>query len=252
MVTAETVTLSVGTVGMVLGVVIWYRLWAATDTTSRERGAFAWLAVVPAAAAVAYGLMTLGVGYISVGNTVVPVPRYVDWLVTTPVLIGYVAHTAGATRRTVGWIVAVDLAMIAVGWAGVVTSGTVRAAAFAVSSLCYVGLLYALYGVLPDVAADRSGPRRRLFEALQNHVGLLWVTYPVVWAAGPLGFGYVETVGVTLLITFVDVMAKTPYVYFVSLHRSAFLAAADTAGGGSTTGSTGSPTAADGGETTAD
>lgn len=252
MVTAETVSLSLGTLGMVVGAVIWYRLWAGSDATTRERGAFVWIAVIPGAAAVAYALMALNVGFISVGGVEVPVPRYVDWLLTTPVLIGYAAHAAGASRRTIGWIVAVDVAMIAIGWAGVVTTGTTRLAAFSASSFCYLGLLYALYGVLPDVAAERSGPRRRLFEVLQNHVGLLWVTYPVVWAAGPLGFGYVETVGVTLLITFVDVMAKTPYVYFVSVHRSAFTDAAETATTGSTDSPVGTPAAADGGEATAD
>lgn len=250
--TAETVSLSLGVVGMALGAVVWYRLWADSDAATRERGAFVWIAVIPVAAAVAYALMALDVGFVSVGGVTVPVPRYVDWLVTTPVLIGYTAHVAGASRRTTGWIVAVDVAMIVVGWAGVVTGGTTRLAAFATSSLCYVGLLYALYGVLPDVAAERSGSRRRLFEVLQNHVGLLWIVYPVVWAAGPLGLGYVETIGVTLLISFVDVMAKTPYVYFVSVHRSAFTDPTETAATESAETPAGTPAAADGGEATAD
>jgi sensory rhodopsin len=251
MVTAETLTLSFGAVGMLFGLVIWYRLWASSDAARRERGAFAWLAVIPVAAAIAYALMTLDIGVISVGGIAVPVPRYVDWLVTTPVLIGYAAYAAGASRRTIGWIVAVDAAMIVIGWAGVVTTGTARLASFAVSSLCYVGLLYALYGVLPGVAAEQGGTRRRLFEVLQNHVGLLWVAYPVVWAAGPLGFGYVETLGVTVLVTFMDVMAKTPYVYFVSVHRSAF-DDPDPASGETTDLPGGTPTVADGGEPTGD
>lgn len=220
MVAPETLTLAVGTVGMLLGVGIWYALW--TSGAARERGAFAWLLVVPGAAAVAYALMALDVGTITVSGVAVPVPRYVDWLVTTPVLVGYAAYVAGASRRAITATVAVDAAMILVGWAGVVTQGSLRVAAFLLSSLCYVGLLYALYGVFPAAATEQSGDRRRLFEVLQNHVGLLWVAYPVVWAAGPLGFGYVTTLGVTLLVTFMDVMAKTPYVYFVYVHRSAF------------------------------
>lgn len=220
MVASETLTLAVGAVGMLLGVGIWYALW--TSGADRERGAFAWLLVVPGAAAVAYALMALDVGTITVSGVAVPVPRYVDWLVTTPVLVGYAAYVAGASRRAITATVVVDAAMILIGWAGVVTQGSLRLAAFLLSSLCYVGLLYALYGVFPSAAAEQSGDRRRLFEVLQNHVGLLWVAYPVVWAAGPLGFGYVTTLGVTLLVTFMDVMAKTPYVYFVYAHRSAF------------------------------
>ncbi|MEZ3117622.1 bacteriorhodopsin [Halobaculum sp. MBLA0147] len=222
MVTAQTVALAVGAVGMLVGVGIWWRLWTADDT-DREAGQFAWLLVIPGAAAVAYALMAAGVGTITVSGVAVPVPRYVDWLVTTPVLIGYVAYVAGASRRAIAATVAVDAAMIVIGFAGVLTTGTLRVVAFALSSLCYVGLLYALYGVFPASARAQSGERERLFEVLQNHVGLLWVAYPVVWAAGPLGFGYVETLGVTLLVTFMDVMAKTPYVYFAAVHRRAFL-----------------------------
>ena len=220
MVAPDTLALATGAVGMLFGVGIWYALW--TSGANRARGAFAWLLIVPGGATVAYVLMTLDVGTITVSGVAVPVPRYVDWLVTTPVLIGYAGYVAGVSRRTIAATVAVDAAMILIGWVGVVTQGTARAGAFTLSSVCYLGLLYALYGVFPETAAEQSGDRRRLFEVLQNHVGLLWVAYPVVWAAGPLGFGYVTMLGVTVLVVFMDVMAKTPYVYFVYAHRSAF------------------------------
>ncbi len=221
MVETATVGYALGSLGMFAGIVMWWVLWSADDVDS-DRGAFRWLAIIPVAAFVAYVLMTLELGTITVDGVTVPVPRYVDWLVTTPVLVGYVAYVAGVPRRYVIGTVAVDVAMIVIGWGGVVTTGTTRAVAFGLSSLCYVGLLVALYGVFPDYAAEQSGVRQRLFEVLQNHVGLLWVAYPVVWAAGPLGVGAITTLGVTLLVTFMDVMAKTPYVYFVYVHRSAF------------------------------
>jgi sensory rhodopsin len=218
---ASTAAYAVGTLSMLVGVVIWARLFSTSDVDS-ESGAFGYLLVIPGAAVVMYALMTFGVGTVTVHGAVVPAPRYVDWLLTTPVLVGYVAYTAGATRRATVIIAAADVAMIAFGWAAVVTSGPTRFAAFAASSVCYLGLLWVLYGYLPEFVSRQNTERRHLFELLRNHVGLLWFAYPVVWVVGPLGLGLVSMLGLSLVITYIDIVAKVPYVYFVYQHRHAF------------------------------
>lgn len=219
--TPSTVAYAIGTVGMLVGVGIVFRLLSTPEAAS-GRGAFSYLLVIPGAAAVMYALMTADVATMVVDGVRVPILRYVDWLLTTPVLVGYVAYTAGASRRTTLAVVAVDVLMIAFGVAAVLAGGLVRVGAFAVSSVCYLGLLWILYGRLPTVAATVSPDRRRLYELLRNHVGLLWLVYPVMWAAGPLGTGLVSMLSLSLMITYVDVVAKVPYVYFVYQHRDAF------------------------------
>lgn len=219
--TPTTVAYAIGTVGMLVGVGIVLRLLSITDATS-GRGAFSYLLIIPGAAAVMYALMAADVATIVVDGVRVPILRYVDWLLTTPVLVGYVAYTAGASRQTTLAVVAIDALMIVFGVAAVLTGGPVRIGAFVVSSICYLGLLWILYGRLPTVAATVSPERRRLYELLRNHVGLLWLVYPVMWAAGPLGAGLVSMLSLSLMITYVDVVAKVPYVYFVYQHRDAF------------------------------
>jgi sensory rhodopsin len=215
------VAYGVGTLGMLVGVGIGVRLLSVQDADAYA-GAFKYLLVIPGGAAVMYALMTLGVGTVVVDGVTVPAPRYIDWFLTTPILVGYVAYVAGADRRGLAAIVGIDAAMIAIGWVAVVASGPVRFAAFAISSACYLGLLWALYGYLPAFLADQSPAREHLFELLRNHVGLLWLAYPVVWLAGPLGAGVVSMLTVSLIVTYVDVVAKVPYVYFVYQHRHAF------------------------------
>ncbi len=217
--TPETVALWLGAVGLLFGLVIVGRLLTLDE---QGDGKFGYLLIIPAFAALSYAVMALGIGDVTVDGAAIPAPRYVDWLVTTPVLIGYAAYVAGASRQTIAGLVTVDALMIIIGWGGVITNGNVRIAAFVFSSLCYVGLLVALYTVLQSSAREQPGERRQLYAVLQNHVGLLWLAYPVLWAAGPLGVGYVTAVELTLLITFADVAAKTPYVYFVYVHRTAF------------------------------
>jgi sensory rhodopsin len=51
---------------------------------------------------------------------------------------------------------------------------------------------------------------------------LLWIAYPVVWVLGSSGLGYVSAVGVSLIVAYLDVVAKVPYVYFVWNRRQSF------------------------------
>ena len=237
--TPETIAYWLGAVGLLVGIVIVARL---LQVTEGDHGKFGYLMIIPAFAALSYVVMALGIGDVTVEGVGVPAPRYVDWLVTTPVLIGYAAYVAGASREAILGAVGLDAAMIVIGWGGVVTTGTARLAAFGFSSLAYVGLLVALYYVFPKTAREQPDDRRRLYGVLQNHVGLLWVAYPVMWAAGPLGLEYVTAAELTLLITFSDVAAKTPYVYFVYAHRTVF---GDEPLGAASRSDSGTPAAAD-------
>jgi sensory rhodopsin len=61
-----------------------------------------------------------------------------------------------------------------------------------------------------------------LFKLLQNHVGLLWLAYPLVWAVGAPGLGYVSAAGISLVIVYLDVVAKVPFIYFIWNRRNSF------------------------------
>lgn len=209
-----TVAYGLGTVGMLVGGVFAVQLARSNGWDSPSAA----LLVIPGAATLAYLVMAVGVGRIAVGSETILVPRYVDWLLTTPVLVGYVAYLAGAPRRVIAGVAVADAAMIVTGALATVLVGPAKWAFFGVSGLMHLSLLAGLYLVLPryiDPAADQW----RLFRLLQNHVGLLWLVYPVVWVASPSGIGAVSTTAVGLMIAYLDVVAKTPYVYFVWRNR---------------------------------
>jgi len=191
-----------------------------SEADSRE-GKFAWLAVIPTVAAASYLLMALGVGVVTVGDNEVYLFRYVDWLLTTPILVGYVAYVAGAPRKWVLGVAAADAGMILIGTAATLTTGIATWVGFGVSALFHVVLLGILYLVLPKYV-DAHPRRRRLFKVLQNHVGLLWIAYPLIWLLSRAGPGTVSVAGTAMIIAYLDVVAKTPYVYFVWRDRMAF------------------------------
>lgn len=210
------VSLGLLLIGLVIGLFL-----LADDTADNERGGFVWLLIIPGFAAVSYAIMLFDLGTITVGDNTVYLFRYIDWVVTTPVLVGYVGFVAGAPRK---WIVGVglaDAAMILVGLGATVTTGLLSWIGFAVSGGFHLVLLGILYLVFPRYA-DQRPQRRRLFKILQNHVGLLWIAYPVIWLMSPAGLGTVSVLGTGMIIAYLDAVAKSPYLYFVWRERAAF------------------------------
>lgn len=195
MVDPVTAAYGVSTTVLVCGVGIGLLLLA-DESVDNARGGFAWLLIIPGFAALSYVLMGLEIGTVTVAGDTVYLFRYVDWIVTTPVLVGYVGYVAGAPRKWILGVALADGAMIGVGLGATLTTGVASWVGFGASALFHLVLLGILYLVFPRYA-QANPRRRRLFEILQNHVGLLWIAY-------------------------LDAVAKTPYVYFVWRERFSF------------------------------
>lgn len=220
MIAPLTLTYVVSTIGLLLGVGI-VALLLNQNIADEHRAALGSLLIIPGFAAIAYAVMTLDIGVITFNGVDVTVSRYVDWLVTTPVLVGFVGYVAGASRKWIIGVVVADVIMIALGGIATVTAGPAKWLLYGASSVFHLSLFVVIYRVFPSFAADH--PRRLgLFRLLQNHIGLLWVAYPLLWAAAPTGLGYISTTGFGLIIAYLDVVAKTPFVYFVWRRRSVF------------------------------
>jgi len=216
------VTLAYGlaVLGLLVGVGIVAAI-AGDDSFSGHRQAVAALFVIPGFAALSYVFMALDVGTITVAGDTVYLPRYVDWLVTTPVLVGFVGYVAGAPRKWIGAVAAADALMILTGLVATLLAPPLKWVLFGVSALCHLALFAVVYRVFPRFATAGSD-RYPLFKLLQNHIGLLWIAYPVVWLSSPAGLGLTAATGIALIVAYLDVVAKTPYVYFVWRNRTAF------------------------------
>lgn len=221
MVAPGTVVYALGTVAMLVGVAVVVQLLG-DDALDAGAGRFRLLLVIPAFAALSYGAMAAGIGQFSVGEYTVDAMRYVDWFVTTPVLVAYVGHVVDVDRRWLVGAAGADAVMIAAGWVATTTTGVTRWTGFAVSCVAFLALLYVLFRVFPRKAQTNTPERRRLFFRLRNQIGILWMLYPVIWLASPVGFGLVSTLGTAMLVTFMDVAAKVPYTWVVYEHRGIF------------------------------
>ena len=215
-----TVAYGAAAAAFLVGVGIAAALYASLGS-SIHRGRLAALAVIPGFAGVSYVAMAFGIGTVTVNGTEFVGFRYLDWVITTPLLIGFVGYVAGASRRTIAAVMLADALMIAFGAAGVVAGGTTKWLLFGVSSVFHLSLFGYLYLIFPRTLPDNP-MQRGLFSLLKNHIGLLWLAYPFVWLMGPEGIGFAGAVGVALTYAFLDVLAKVPYVYFFYARRQAF------------------------------
>lgn len=217
-------TYAIGTAGMALGTAA---LAVGLRHVAEEHPLrYASLLGVTGIAAVAYAVMTVGLGAVTVGDRVVFVPRYVDWLLTTPLLILYVGLLSGASRRTVGRAVGVNTLVLGLGTAATLTTGPVRYALFGAGFAAFLGLLHLLYR--PMTAAARDSADAALFGKLRDVIGVLWSVYPVVWLAGTAGFGVMTAEMTALVVVYLDLVTKVGFGVIVLNARDAFgLAGAD-------------------------
>ena len=141
--------LLLGAIGMALGTVpslwYWYR-------ESRYRRYYGVLAAVTGITALAYVVTVFGIGRLVVGETVLFVPRYLDLLLTTPLLVAYLAMVCRPERRVHVALVAADVLVIGFGVLAGLLDGTASWLAYLAGVVAYLGLLYLLGRTLPRQA----------------------------------------------------------------------------------------------------
>ncbi len=214
----EQLALGIGALGMALGTIAFIAMgWGEQD--EKLRRFYTITTLIAGIATVAYVAMYLGIGISNVsvpGEGVLRIywMRYVDWLLTTPLLLLDLALLAGADRDTIYRLVGLDVGMIVVGAAAAVApvGQTVRLALWIVSSVLFIALLYVLANQLSQQAARQSGEVAALFSTLRNIVIVLWTAYPIVWILGTESTIGLIPIGVeTALFMVLDLAAKVGF-----------------------------------------
>lgn len=202
---------AVGAVGMALGTIP--PLWGLTnDPDRRNRNHYLALAGVTGVATVAYALMAFDIGTVSASGRVVSIPRYVDWLITTPLILLFLAMLGRTGRGSLVRLVVADVALLLLGGVAVVLTGPIRWAAFAAGVGFFGVLVYELYVRIPNHATFADERTRTLFITLRNLTIALWTLYPVVWVLAPSGLGLLTRDMAMLVIAYLDLISKAAFV----------------------------------------
>ena len=178
-------------------------------------------------AATLYFLMASGYGYFTQpGGHVFLYARYIDWLVTTPLLLlslALVALPKGHTGR--GSLTAVllgaDVYMILTGFAASFIRTGFRWAFFGMSCAGFLVVLYIIAFKLTPEASRRSQDVKGLYAKLAPTLSILWICYPIVWVLSSTGWGVFPAFVSVLLFAILDIAAKVGYGFILVSHPQA-------------------------------
>lgn len=173
---------------------------------------------IPIWSGLAYMAMALGQGKVEVAGQITHYARYIDWIVTTPLLLLALAWTAM-------YFIAKDWTLIAslMGTqAIVVVTGlvadlsTANEARFLWYISGVVAFLVVLWGIWVPLRAKTRGQGvelSKLYDSLVTYFTVLWVSYPIAWLIGPSGLGWVNQTVETLLFCVLPFFSKVGFSY---------------------------------------
>lgn len=221
-----TVLLYIGFIGMLLGA-IYFGVLGFSQASRSNAYFYVITTVIAGVAAVMYLTMATGdtVSELADGRLFYW-GRYVDWVITTPLLLLDLALLAlaspGRNARLIGALIGLDLIMILTGLAaGAATQPVVRGILFVISTASMILLLYLVVTQLFAAARDQAQSVQAIFNTLATLTVVLWSLYPVVWLLGTEGFGAVGVGLEVLLFLILDLLAKVGFGYLLLTNRQA-------------------------------
>jgi len=175
--------------------------------------------------------------YVASGKPFNDAYRYVDWLLTVPLLVAelvaVLALSASVRGKLMGKLIIASALMIALGYPGEVTNDTMTRAIWGtLSSIPFCYILYVLWGELSKAAAKNS---ERVQVLLRNTKLLLigtWGFYPIAFMMPFFGVtGSTAEVGLQIGYSFADIAAKCGYGIMIYHIARAKMASEEATGG---------------------
>jgi len=156
--------------------------------------------------------------------------RYVDWLLTVPLLLVELVSVLGLPKSKSGQLLSkLSLAavlMIVTGYPGEISSDiSTRAIWGAISTVPFVYILYVLWVQLGQVMTGQSAEVNKLFQNIRLLLLATWGFYPITYLLPQLGVSADSAVvGIQIGYAIADVLAKAGYgvmIYAIARTKSA-------------------------------
>lgn len=161
-----------------------------------------------------YLVLALGGGQTEVAGHTLNWARYVDWAVSSPLLL--VALTLTATHSLPGrcWglasaLVGTNLVVFVCGLAAELSAdATARYTLFTIGVLALLGLYGLIWGPLRTHAHRQPKEIAAVYREAALLLSVLWVGYPLFWMIGPTGLGLISSATTSLLFVVLSILTK--------------------------------------------
>lgn len=173
---------------------------------------------IPIWSGLAYMAMALDQGKVEVAGQITHYARYIDWIVTTPLLLLSLSLTA-MYFIVKDWILIASLmaTQVIVIMSGLVADlSTTDETRFLWYTCGVVAFLVVLWGIWVPLRAKTRGQGvelSRLYDRLLIYFTVLWISYPITWLIGPSGLGWVNQTIETLLFCVLPFFSKVGFSY---------------------------------------
>ncbi|MGP4070065.1 bacteriorhodopsin [Halobacillus sp. B29] len=152
---------------------------------------------IPLWSGAAYLSIAFGQGVLKQSERTIYFARYLDWVVTTPLLLLALAFTAmiyveKKNKTMLLTLVALDIFMILTGLIADFSTGYVKYIWYSLGVLALLFILYIVWYPLRWIA-DSFGSRLSIhYKRSAAYLTFFWVLYPTVWLLGPSGAGLTQ------------------------------------------------------------
>jgi bacteriorhodopsin len=167
--------------------------------------------VTSIASAAYFGKFT-GTGDANIFGTVVPWVRYLDWIVTTPLMLYEVCTVGAAPKHITMMIIGCDLLMLAFGIISALTNKkrlAVKYTWFFVASFFFILMCSVLHVNVANGSAQNQPPDvQTLFSRLEWLTIITWSLYPLVVLLGRAHSGLISKDAEDMMLCFTDTIAK--------------------------------------------
>jgi len=167
---------------------------------------------IPVWSAAAYLAMAFDQGKVTVEGQITYYARYLDWVVTTPLLLLALALTAmhriPKDKTLIAALMGADVFMILTGLIADLSPTPVRYVWYGLGVAAFLVILYLIWVPLRAKAESQGAEVAAIFRRVAGLLSVLWVAYPTVWLLGPSGLGLLDQTFDTLLFTLVPIFSK--------------------------------------------
>jgi len=186
-------------------------------------------------ASCAYLAMATGYGIVQVAQTGGGTrdfffARYIDWALTTPLMLLDLATLGNASSDTLLWLLSTDFLMIISGLIGGLIGSSEGScwAFFAFSMFFFMPIVWFLGFQLP--VSGTSEVASELYTKVANATIVLWSMYPVVWVLAE-GSSIISSDTEVVFYTILDILAKSGFGILICTGREALDSALSSSGG---------------------
>ena len=176
---------------------------------------------IPIWSGLAYMAMALNQGKVGVAGQITHYARYIDWVVTTPLLLLSLAWTAmqfiPKDKVLIASLIGTDIIMILSGLIADLSVGWVRYLWYGIGVVAFLIILRVIWQPLRAKTRRQTPELSSLYNKLATYLTVLWIGYPTVWILGPSGIGLFNQTIDTLLFCVLPFFSKVGFS-FLDLH----------------------------------